>query len=57
MSDKSPICKVCKEEPAVYNGLCEICLSGDERDPDSGKFTLRHAPKREKKRRTEEESL
>jgi len=46
------LCRLCDEEPAVYNGMCALCLAGDERDPDSGKFHVRHnhnkSPKRNK---------
>jgi len=45
------LCRNCDEEPAVYNGLCETCLTGDEKDPDSGKFQLRHRPHKRLERR------
>lgn len=49
------LCRLCDEEPAIYNGLCELCLSGEESDPTTGKFTLRHAPKHNKRKIYEEE--
>jgi hypothetical protein len=49
------LCRQCDEEPVVYNGLCELCLSGDERDPYSGKFSLRHATRHGKRRRNKED--
>jgi hypothetical protein len=48
------LCRMCDEEPAVYNGMCSLCLYGEEKNPDSGKFQLRHNPNRRPKRNEEE---
>lgn len=49
------LCRMCDEEPAIYLGLCATCLSGDEQEPSSGEFNLRHAPKREKRYHPDED--
>lgn len=49
------LCRLCDEEPAIYNGLCPTCLSGDEHEPDSGKFHSRHNPNKRRKSGEDEE--
>jgi predicted amidophosphoribosyltransferase len=49
------LCRLCDDNAAVWNGLCDACLAGGEHEPGSGKFTLRHAPKRRKNRKEEDD--
>ena len=49
------LCRLCDEEPAIYNGLCELCLYNDSSDFNEGKYVLRHPPKHNRRKRYQED--
>lgn len=46
---------MCDEAPAVYNGLCQLCLDDEGQDPHLWKLVSRHSVRKQRHNKEDEE--